>query len=390
MYAGVLESEGVQKYTLLAMSKSSHVPDSLSGAQLSGVKGRGAQNQPNNPYLATQCEPYWDDIAGDSELIDKLGRPATEYLPDASQSIISQNDSPDIAFRYSLNPYRGCSHGCSYCYARPTHEYLGLSAGLDFETKVMVKHRATQLFRQWLARPAWQPEWIAMSGVTDCYQPIERKLQLTRQCLQVAAECRQPMGIVTKNALVARDLDLLAELAHYNAAQVAVSITTLDADLARSMEPQTSTPAARLRTLRELTAAGVPTQVMVAPVIPGLNDSEIPAILSAARDAGATTASYILLRLPSTVTDVFFGWLQQFYPDRVGKVKTLVQSTRGGEMYQSDFGVRMSGQGEVARQIGQTFQVFAKRFGFALRSPKLDASHFRPPRVTTGQLRLFD
>lgn len=354
------------------------------------LKGRGAQNQPANRYLSVQVEPYWDDVAEDSELMAELARPATVYLPDESQTIVSQNNSPDVSFRYSINPYRGCSHGCSYCYARPTHEYFGLSAGLDFETKVMVKHRAPELFHAWLARPSWQPEWIAMSGVTDCYQPAEREYQLTRGCLAVAAECRQPMGIVTKNALVARDLDLLAELAHYNAAHVAVSITTLDAQLARTMEPRTSSPDARLRTIRELSAAGVPTRVMVAPIIPGLNDSEMPAILSAAREAGATMASYTLLRLPSSVVDVFFGWLERFYPDHVEKVRSRIRTTRDGELYQSQFGTRMRGEGEIARQIQQTFRVFREKNGYHTESLPLDVSHFRPPRVTTGQLRLFD
>lgn len=354
------------------------------------IKGRGAQTQPPNPYLQTRCEPCWDDVADDEQLLAQLARPNTVYLPDHSQSIVVENRSPDIAFRYSLNPYRGCAHGCSYCYARPTHEYLGLSAGLDFETKVMVKHDAAKLFRQWLERPAWHVEWIAMSGVTDCYQPAEREFRLTRGCLEVAAECRQPMGIVTKNALVARDLDLLSELAHYDAAHVAISITTLDAALARVMEPRTSSPAARLRTLRELSAAGIPTQVMVAPVIPGLNDSEIPAILEAARQAGATSASYILLRLPTTVVDVFFGWLEKFYPDRLEKVAARVRTTRGGQLYRSEFGSRMRGEGEIARQIEQTFKVFARKLGLDGRPPKLDTSHFRRPQSASGQRWLFD
>lgn len=353
-------------------------------------KGRGAQNQPANPYLQTRCEPYWEDVADDEELLAQLARPNTVYLPDHSQSVVAENRSPDIAFRYSINPYRGCAHGCSYCYARPTHEYLGLSAGLDFETKVMVKHDAARLFRKWLARPAWQVEWIAMSGVTDCYQPAEREFRLTRSCLQVAVESRQPMGIVTKNALVARDMDLLAELAHYKAAHVAISITTLDPQLARVMEPRTSSPEARLRTIRELSSTGIPTQVMVAPVIPGLNDSEIPAILDAARQAGATSASYILLRLPTTVVDVFFGWLAKFYPDRLEKVASRIRTTRGGQLYRSEFGSRMSGEGEIARQIEQTFKVFARKTGLDARPPQLDTTHFRRPSDGSGQMRLFD
>lgn len=353
------------------------------------IKGRGAQSQPANPYLSIQQHPDYQDVESDDELLAQLARPKTEYLPDDSQSIVVENNSPDISFRFSINPYRGCAHGCSYCYARPTHEYLGLSAGLDFETKVFVKHRAAELFRAWLARPDWQPEWIAMSGVTDCYQPAERTFRLTRGCLEVAAECRQPIGVVTKNALVTRDIDLLAELASFNAAAVAVSITTLDAQLARTMEPQTSSPDARLRTIAELSAAGIPTRVMVAPVIPGLNDSEMPAILAAAREAGAESASYILLRLPTSVTDVFFAWLQRFYPDRAAKVALLVRSTRNGQLYRSQFGTRQRGEGEVARQIEQTFRVFAAKHGYRDDQPPLSADHFRPPKPTTGQLRLF-
>ena len=354
------------------------------------TRGRGAQNQPANPYLHTKLHPDYQDVELDAEFLQRVSRPKTEYLPDKSQSIVVENNSPDITFRFSINPYRGCAHGCSYCYARPTHEYLGLSAGLDFETKVFVKHRAAELFRDWLARPSWNPEWIAMSGVTDCYQPAEREFRLTRGCLEVAAECRQPIGIVTKNALVTRDIDLLGELAHYNAGSVAVSITTLDAQLARTMEPQTNSPEARLRTIADLTAAGIRTQVMVAPVIPGLNASEVPAILEAAREAGAQSASYILLRLPTTVTDVFLGWLQKFYPDRADKVASLVRSTRDGQLYRSGFGGRMRGDGEVARQIEQTFQVFRKKYGYRDDLPPLSTEHFRPPKTIHGQLRLFE
>ncbi len=251
------------------------------------MKGRGAAIQPTNPYLPVHVEADLEHMADDGEYLAELGRPPTQYLADESQSIVAENDSPDVGFRYSVNPYRGCSHGCSYCYARPGHEYLGLSAGLDFETKVFVKHRAAELLREFLARPGWRPETIAFSGVTDCYQPAERQFGITRACVAVAAECRQPIGIITKNALVCRDIDLLSQLAAHGAVRVSLSITTLDAKLSRVMEPRTSAPAARLRAIRELNAAGIPANVMVAPVIPGLNDSEIPAVLSAAREAGA-------------------------------------------------------------------------------------------------------
>lgn len=268
-------------------------------------KGRGAHIQPPNRFLAQRVEADFEHVADDEEYLAQLGRPPTEYLPDVSESIVTENDSPDVGFRFSVNPYRGCAHGCSYCYARPYHEYLSFSAGLDFESKVLVKHRAPELFRDWLARPAWQPETISFSGVTDCYQPAEREFQLTRRCLEVAAECGQPIGIITKNALVTRDLDVLQQLAAHRAVRVGISITTLDARLARAMEPRTSSPEARLRTIRELTSAGIPTQLMLAPVIPGLNDSEIPAILKAARDAGAEGAGYVLLKLPQSVREIF-------------------------------------------------------------------------------------
>jgi len=261
-------------------------------------KGRGAPINPPPRFEPTHQEADWDQVEYDEEFLAAQSRPRTEYLPDASQSIVSENDSPDIPFRYSLNPYRGCSHGCSYCYARPTHEYLGLSAGLDFETRIFVKHDAARLFRQFLSRPPWKPEPIVLSGVTDPYQPAEREFRITRQCLEVALQSRQPLDIITKNALILRDLDLLRDMADHQVVRVMLSLTTLDADLARAMEPRTSTPAARLAAIRTLAATGVPVQVMVAPVIPGLNDAEIPSLLAAAADAGARTAAYVLLRWP--------------------------------------------------------------------------------------------
>jgi len=351
--------------------------------------GRGAQVQPANRFAAIQQEDDWEHVAEDPEFLASFNRPATVYLPDSSQSIVSENNSPDIPFRYSVNPYRGCAHGCSYCYARPTHEYLGLSAGLDFETKVMVKHRAPELLRQWLARPQYEPQSIAFSGVTDCYQPAERKFRLTRGCLRVATECVQPIGIVTKNALVTRDLDLLTQMAANNTVRVALSITTLDADLARKMEPRTSTPAARLRAIARLSSAGVSTFVMVAPIIPGLNDSEIPAILAAARDAGAQGASYVLLRLPYAVRDVFFDWLDRNAPNQAEKVRARIRDTRAGKTNDAQFGQRMRGTGIIADQIAQTFRVFARKHGLADQLEPLDAAKFEPPPATTGQLRLF-
>ena len=355
----------------------------------STTKGRGAQVQPANRYLTVRVEPDLEQVADDEDYLDSVHRPPTAYLPDDSQTIVSKNESPDVPFRYSVNPYRGCAHGCSYCYARPTHEYLGLSAGLDFETKVFVKQRAPELFRDWLARPGWRGEAVAFSGVTDCYQPAERKFGLTRGCLEVASECRQPIGLITKNAMVTRDLNLLSGMASGNLSRVALSITTLDEKLARVMEPRTSSPQARLRALEQLSTAGVSTTVMIAPVIPGLNDSEIPAILRAAKDAGAGGASYVLLRLPTTVADVFFDWLERTLPNQADKIRSRIHATRTGRTYRSRFGERMRGTGVLAEQIRDTFLFFARRYGLTQELPQLDRSQFRPPRPMTGQQWLF-
>ena len=353
------------------------------------LKGRGAQIRTANPYLSVNMEPDWEHVANDQDYLDNERRPATVYLPDQSQTIVAENDSPDINFRYSVNPYRGCAHGCSYCYARPTHEFFGLSAGLDFETKVFVKERAPELFRDFLSRPNWKPQPIAFSGVTDPYQPIERKLRLTRGCLEVAAEFHQPVGIVTKNALVTRDIEVLQELARHRQVHVALSLTTLDEKLARSMEPRTSSPQARLRAIEQLSKAGIPTLAMVAPVIPGLNDSEIPAILRAARDVGAEGATYVLLRLPTTVGTVFFDWLEKTLPNQAEKIRNRIRSTRNGRVNSAKFGQRMTGTGAIAEQIRDTFQFFAKRYGLAKPLPALNCSAFKPTRLTSGQQLLF-
>jgi DNA repair photolyase len=353
------------------------------------IKGRGAVIQPENRYLSVQLESDLEHVAEDEEYLAELGRPPTEYMPDESQSIVAENDSPDVGFRYSVNPYRGCSHGCSYCYARPGHEYLGLSAGLDFETKILVKFHAAELLREFLARPAWHPETIAFSGVTDCYQPAEREFKITRACVEVAAECRQPIGIITKNALVCRDIDVLSQLAVENAVRVSLSITTLDSKLARVMEPRTSSPEARLRAIRTLSEAGIPTNVMTAPIIPGLNDSEIPSILTAAREAGAQWAGYVLLKLPTTVKPVFLDWLERSYPDKSPRVQALIRSTRAGRLSDSQFGRRQVGTGHFAELIADTFELWRKKLGYADEHPPLNREAFRPPSPTRGQLRLF-
>ena len=353
------------------------------------VRGRGAAVQPDNPYLSTQRVDDFEHVEWDAEYLQSLERPPTQYLDDQSQSIVSTNDSPDISFTYSVNPYRGCSHGCSYCYARPGHEYLGMSAGIDFETKVLVKRRAPELLRRFLAHPKWGGEPIVFSGVTDCYQPAEREFRITRGCLEVAAECRQPIAIITKNALVTRDVDLLSELASHRAARVAISVTSLDPALARAMEPRTSAPAARLRAIETLAAAGIEVHAMVAPIIPGLNDSEVPAILRAVSDAGATRAGHTMLRLPTTVQEVFLDWLRRERPNQAAKVESFVRDMRGGRLNTSQFGKRMRGTGPMADQIEQTFRVFAKRYGLAGESRPLNSEAFRPPRIDGGQMALF-
>ncbi|HVT27881.1 MAG TPA: PA0069 family radical SAM protein [Lacipirellulaceae bacterium] len=353
------------------------------------TKGRGAAIQPNNPYSSVNVETDLEQVVNDEDYLSKIGKPPTEYLPDLSQSIVAENDSPDVGFHYSVNPYRGCSHGCSYCYARPGHEYLGFSAGLDFETKIFVKFRAAELLRDFLARPNWRPETIAFSGVTDCYQPAEQQFQITRSCLAVATECRQPVGIITKNALVVRDLDLLRQLAEHQAVRVSLSVTTLDAKLARAMEPRTSSPVARLRAIRELSQAGIRTNVMVAPVIPGLNDSEIPAILTAARQAGAESAGYVMLKLPTTVRPVFLDWLQRNYPDRSARVQSLIRSVRRGKLNDADFGIRQVGSGNLAEIIADTFRIWSSKLGYDEHHQPLNCDDFRPPQPASGQRQLF-
>jgi DNA repair photolyase len=264
-----------------------------------------------------------------------------------------------------------------------------MSAGLDFETKVLVKFRAAELFREFLAKPSWKPETIMFSGVTDCYQPAERRFRITRACVEVAAECWQPIGIITKNALVTRDIDLFAKLAEHRAISVALSITTLDAKLARVMEPQTSAPEARLRAIRELTAAGIRTTVMTAPIIPGINDSEIPAILTAAREAGAEGAGYVLLKLSSTVRPVFLDWLERAYPDKSARVQSLIRSVRDGKLNDSNFGSRQVGTGNLAELIANTFRLWHTKLGYLDDRPSLNTEAFQPALPTRGQRRLF-
>ncbi len=349
----------------------------------------GSRIDPPNRFERIHGELDDEHLEWDTEYLKERQDRRIEYLADDSKSVISENNSPDVPFRYSLNPYRGCIHSCSYCYARPTHEYLGFNAGLDFETKIVVKHDAPELFREFLAKDAWKPEPITFSGVTDCFQPAERKFQLTRRCLEVALECRQPISIVTKNALVIRDLDVLKNLAADNLAHVFLSVTTLDPQLARDMEPRTSIPAARLRAIEMLAEAGVPVGVMVAPIIPGLNDSEVPGILEAAKKAGAMTAGFVLLRLPLTVEPVFKEWLERTQPLKAERILARIRETRGGKLNSSAWGERMVGSGEIAEQIKQMFRMFRRKHGLDGKLPPYDCSLFVPPVPKSGQMRLF-
>jgi DNA repair photolyase len=337
------------------------------------AKGRGASSNPANRFERIHLEPSQEEGS------DELCAVHTQFFRDNTQTIITHNDSPDISFQASINPYRGCEHGCAYCYARPTHEYLGFSAGLDFETRIMVKEDAPILLRRELASPRWKPQVLAISGVTDCYQPIERKLRLTRGCLEALAEFRNPVSIITKNQLVTRDLDVLRELARHKAVSVALSINSLGTHLARRLEPRASSPESRLAAVRQLADAGIPVGVMVAPVIPGLNDHEIPSVLKAASQAGAQWAATEILRLPLTVAPLFLEWLEQNAPQKKSKVLAQIRSMRGGKLNDARFGVRMRGEGIFAEQITRMFHVAARKARLSGNGPQLSAAAFRKP-----------
>jgi DNA repair photolyase len=343
-----------------------------------GPRGRGASSNPLNRFERIEVESV--EAPPD--------RVPTEFLRDTSRTIIATNQSPDVPFDASINPYRGCEHGCVYCYARPTHEYLGLSAGLDFESRILVKEDAPELLECELASPRWQPRVLGLSGVTDPYQPIERKLGITRRCLEVLARFRNPVSVVTKNALVTRDVDLLAELAKDDAASVFLSITTLDPDLARRLEPRTSHPRDRLTAIEKLTAVGIPVGVLSAPVIPGLTDHEVPAILEAAAAAGASHARYLVLRLPGAVEELFQTWLDEHYPDRKGKVLSRIRSLRDGRLNDSRFGRRFRGEGVFAQQIRALFHSACDRHGLDRSGLELSTAAFRRPGG--DQLALFE
>jgi DNA repair photolyase len=348
------------------------------------VPRRGTGLNPPNRYepLHVELDP---DAADDAE----PGAPPTLFYRDASRTILAENDSPDVGFRFSLNPYRGCEHGCTYCYARPSHEYLGFSAGLDFERRIMVKDDAPELLRRALASPRWEPQVVALSGNTDCYQPVERRLRITRRCLEVFAEFRNPVSAITKSALIARDADLLAELARHGAAHAMFSITSLDAELARRMEPRAARPERRLEAMATLACAGIPVGVMIGPVIPALNDAEIPRILEAAARAGAQSGSWVLLRLAKPLDALFERWLADHYPERRDRVLARIRDTRGGKMSDSRFGIRQRGRGEYAEQIAALFAVAARKHGLDRRLPPLETAAFRRPARAGEQLTLL-
>ena len=345
------------------------------------VKGRGAAANPGNRFERIELErdPDWNPEE------DPL--PATQFLRDSTRTIITYNDSPDVGFNASINVYRGCEHGCIYCFARPTHEYLGFSAGLDFESRIMVKERAPELLRAELSAKKWKPQVLAMSAVTDCYQPAERKFQLTRRCLEVLAEFRNPVCIITKNFLVTRDIDLLASLAESHAAAVFVSVTTLDPALTPKLEPRAALPAHRLAAIEKLTQAGIPAGVLIAPVIPGLTDHEMPAIINAAVNAGARCAGFVPLRLPYGVASLFEDWLTRHFPERKDKVLNRIRAIRGGKLNDPNFGSRMQGKGVFAQQIGKMFEVACRKAGIEGHRPKLSIESFRIP--PGRQLSLF-
>lgn len=357
------------------------------------IKGRGARG-----YLPGRFESTVTEAVDDGWAAEDTGpasgpdpaRPRTRVHEECARSIITRNTSPDVGFSQSLNPYRGCEHGCSYCFARPSHAYLNLSPGLDFETRIFAKTNAAELLRRELARPGYRPEPIALGINTDAYQPLERRLQLTRRLIEVLLETRHPFTLITKNALVERDLDLLQAAAALDLVQVHFSVTTLDAQLSARLEPRAAAPHARLRAMRRLHGAGVPVGVMFAPVIPWVNDHELEKVLEAARDAGAARAGYVLLRLPHEVAPLFRDWLQVHLPDRAGHVMSTVQQMRGGRDYDPAFGERMRGRGRYAELLAQRFGLARRRCGYPTeRERPLDGSRFIPPRPPSAQGELF-
>lgn len=350
------------------------------------IVGRGAGFNPPNRFEEIKVETTPEDLAQYFEDPDPERKILTKFYFDHTKSILAKNESPDLGFTYSINPYRGCEHGCIYCYARPSHEYLGFSSGIDFESKILVKQDAPRLLRESFLNKSWIPQVILFSGETDCYQPIERKLQITRECLKVFLKFRNPISMITKNALIQRDVDILKDLAGLNLVSVIISITTLNEKLARIMEPRTSTPSKRFETVEVLAKNGIPVSVNVAPLIPGLNDEEIPAIVKRAADKGAHSASYSLLRLPYAVKDLFLDWLKRELPEKAGRIENRIRSVRGGKLSNSDFGIRMSGEGKMSESIDQLFKSVVERSGLNKTKLNLATDLFVRDQ---DQMRLF-
>jgi DNA repair photolyase len=349
------------------------------------IRGRGASWSPANRFEKLHVDLNDVDVVDVDLETEERPQRGTQYFRDETKSVITRNNSPDVGFETSLNPYRGCEHGCIYCYARPTHEYLGFSAGLDFESKIMVKTSAPDLLRAELESPRWQPQTLVLSGVTDPYQPVERKLGITRGCLEVLARFRNPVAIITKNRLVTRDVDLLRDLAAHHGVAVNISVTSLDSNLQRVLEPRTSSPQARLDAISQLRNAGVPTGVMVAPIIPGLTDHEVPKIMEACAKAGAQFAGYTIVRLPWAVAPLFEHWLEEHFPERKEKVLGRIRHLRGNRLNNSSWHTRMTGEGIFAEQIASMFAIACRRNRMCAR-PKLSCAEFQRP---TTQLRLF-
>jgi DNA repair photolyase len=348
-------------------------------------RGRGASNNPSGRFEPVQCERFDDGW----DLEEETPAIPTEVTIEKPRTIITRNDSPDISFDRSINPYRGCEHGCSYCFARPTHAFQGLSPGLDFETKLFAKPNAPELLLKEISAPDYRPGTIALGTNTDAYQPIERRFRITRGILEVLARFNHPVGIVTKSALVTRDIDLLAPMAERGLVKVAISVTTLDPKLARKMEPRAATPARRLDTIRRLSEAGIPVTVLVAPIIPAINEHEIEAILEASRRAGASEAGYVLLRLPHELKDLMRDWLLEHYPDRLGHVFSVLRESRGGRDYDPRWGKRQTGVGPFAWIIGRRFEKATSRLGFNARRLALRTDLFHVPAPEPAQLALF-
>jgi len=350
------------------------------------IQGRGASWSPANRFEKLHVDINEVDLVDADPEGEERPRRQTEFFRDGTKTIISRNNSPDVGFETSVNPYRGCEHGCIYCYARPTHEYLGLSAGLDFESKIMVKTDAPELLEAELSSSRWEPQTLVLSGVTDPYQPVERRLKITRGCLEVLVKFRNPVAIITKNRLVARDADLLSDLAQHDASAVNISVTSLDETMQRVLEPRTSPPRARLETIERLRNAGIPVGVMVAPIIPGLTDHEVPKILEACADAGAQFAGYTVVRLPWAVAPLFEHWLEEHFPDRKEKVLGRIRHLRGnGRLNNPKWHTRIMGEGIFAEQIAKIFEVSCRRVGMGAR-PKLSTASFRRLKE---QLELF-